>query len=106
MLEAKEGLWRPDYDARTGKHHLVQQEEVKEAESQLSISQLQTTQDRLEQAESIIPLVIVDLKGKAPETPSNEPKKRKLVKTSEGEPKKKKLMPSAISTAKTIEVYY
>lgn len=47
-----------------------------------------------------------DPKGKALETPSRNLKKRKLVKASEREPKKAKLMASAISAAKTVEVWY
>lgn len=58
----------------------------------MSLSQLQATRERLEPAESIVLLVTVDPKGKAPETPSSKPK-RKLVKASEGEPKKLCLSP-------------
>lgn len=62
-------------------HQLVLQEEVEGEEDQLSILQLQA--NRLESAELIVPLGIIDLKGKAPETPSSKPKKRKLVRASE-----------------------
>lgn len=45
-------------------------------------------------------------KGNALETPSNNPKKIKLVKASEAEAKKSKLLASVMSTTKTVKVCY
>lgn len=57
--------------------------------------------------ESIVPLAIIDPKGKAAEVPSRKPKKKsKKTQTHvEGAPKKVKLLVPAISVGKTTTVY-
>lgn len=100
---------RRDYDSPTmtleqAQHQLLQWEEVEEEEDWLSISQLPTTEDRLEHAESIISLATVDPKGKAPEAPSSKPTKRKLAKASEREPKRIKAYGLCHVCSQTIEV--
>lgn len=61
----------------------------------------------MEHAESIIPLMMVDLKGKVTETPLSKPKKRKRMKASEGQqPKKTMLIASTLSIVKITEVCY
>lgn len=86
-------------------NELAQREEAKEEEEQLSISQLMARRERLEPTESIVLVVTIDSKGKAPETPSSKPKKRKLIKVSEGEPKKTKLMYSSMSVGGTASMF-
>lgn len=82
---------------------MVRKEEAEEEEDQVSFPQLRATQERLEPVESIVPLITVDPKGKAPENSSSKPKKSKSVKAATGEPKKTKVIAFAILATKTTE---
>lgn len=72
-------VWReyggPTMSPKQAFKELARRGEAKDKEEQLSISQLQATRERLEQAEFTPPLTMVDQKEKAPKTPSSKPQK-------------------------------
>lgn len=75
-------------------------------EEHLLISQLRARRERVEVAESIIPLTVVDLKGKAVKTPSKKPKKKRKIKASiERMSKTAKLLASAMYSVTTTNEY-
>lgn len=69
---------RRDYDgsAMSLKQELAGSVEDEEDEEHLLISHLQETRERVEPADSILPLAVVDPKGKALKTPSSKQKKK------------------------------
>lgn len=70
----------------------------------MPLAQLLVAREPSKYTMSIPPLAVVDPKDKAPETPSTNAKKRKLVKASELEPKKMKLLALAMPTTRALEV--
>lgn len=72
----------------------------------MSIFQLGARRERVESTETIIPLAMVDPKGKVAEVPTSKPhKKRKKSKTLiEKMPKKAKLLSSSKSAVRTTKV--
>lgn len=74
----------------------------------MSISLIRVRRERAKPVESIIPLVVVDPKGKELKTSFSKPrKKRKKTRAfAEGASKKAKLMASTMSTTQTAKVYF
>lgn len=103
VSESNNKLCHPKLKLEEAKHQWVQQANVEAAEDQLSLSQLWATQEHSKSFGSIPPLVIVDPKGKAPKTPTSNPKKRKLAKALEVKLKNTELLALAMFAAKTVE---